>query len=80
MEFSRVFLPQDSSWLPLIFKLLKLSGCLTERQVQHLKILHGAHIEFMCSLWNFLGTAFNRLVLYNKGGECLQRGTHRVFI
>jgi len=56
------------------------------RQVLHSEILHGTHIVFMYSVWISQQTAtlalhsISRLVLYNRSGECLQRGTHWVFI
>jgi len=53
----------------------------TYRQVQHSKILHGTHIAFMCLVRIAQQTAtfalhnISRMVLYNRVGECLQRGT-----
>jgi len=48
--------------------------------------MHGAHIAFMCFVrisqqtGTFVLHDISRLVLYNRGGECLLRGTHWVLI
>jgi len=51
-------------------------------QVQHSKILHGIHIAFMClvqiaqQIATFASHNISRMVLYNRGVECLQRSTN----
>jgi len=48
---------------------------------EYSKILHGVHIAFMCFVRlsqqkaTFALHNISRPVLYNRGGECLQRGT-----
>jgi hypothetical protein len=69
-----------------MFNLLKPSGYITYHQDQYSKILRGAHIAFMCFEWISEQTAtftlynIDRLVLYKRGVECLQCGTHWVLI
>ena len=64
-----------------IFILLKPSDHFTYQQSWHSKILHGAHIAFMCSVRaskqtsTFTLYTINRLVLCNWGRKCLLRGT-----
>jgi hypothetical protein len=51
-------------------------------QVKYYKIRHGAHIAFMCFVRISQQTAISvlhtlsRVVLFNRGQECLLRGTH----
>ena len=65
--------------------LLKASFYCTYHQVQHSKILYGA-ILHLCSVWTSeqIGTSAlystKRLVLYNRGEECLLRGTRYVLM
>jgi hypothetical protein len=70
----------------VLINLLKPSSYFMYHQVQHSKILHGAHFAFMCFVQISEQTAtfalynINRLVLYNQnqGGECLLHSTHWV--
>jgi len=61
--------------------LLKPRNYFTYQQVQYSKILRGSHTTLMCSVRISEQTAtfslhnISRLVLYNRGGECLLRGT-----
>jgi len=64
------------------FNLLKPRDCFTYHQDYHSNILHGAHIAFMFFVRISQQTAtfalhsISRLVLNNRGEECLLRGTH----
>jgi len=62
------------------FNLLKPRDYFTCHQVYYSKILNGIHIVLMCFVLISEQTAtfalyISRLVLYNRGGKCLQRGT-----
>jgi len=65
----------------LALNLLKPTGYYTYHQVKYSKILHGDYIAFMCFVWfseqtvTFVLYIIKRLVFYNRGGECLLRGT-----
>jgi hypothetical protein len=69
-----------------IYNLLKLRDYFTYHQVGNAKILHGSHNAFMWWVWisqqraTFVLHGISRLVLYNRGGECLLRCTHWVLI
>jgi len=44
----------------MIVNLLKSVSYFTYHQVWHSKILHSAHIAFMCSVWTFTLYSINR--------------------
>jgi len=58
-----------------LFNCIKPSGCLRYHRVYHSKTLHGAHITFQCSVRTLTLHIINKLALYNRSGECSQRGT-----
>jgi hypothetical protein len=49
----------------VVLNLLKPSRYFTYHQVQHSRILHGAHIAFMCSVWISDQTAMSTLDIIN---------------
>jgi hypothetical protein len=68
------------------FNLLRTGGCFMQLRVWYSKILHAAHIAFMCFVEISEQTAtftlhnINRFFFHNRGGEGLLRGTHYILI